>query len=162
METEDMGTEKTQTHDEARKLLDDAWSAAGKAFKEAKTQADIIYGEAKKAAVDKDARKRADEAHKQAIEDAKQVRDAITNVALATFTEFWKKQKQDVDDAAANKKERGIQAEKAYKEAKKQADADRKLARDKAVDSSARDEANAAHKTAGKQAKKDYEDAMNS
>ena len=162
MGTEDMRTENAQTHDEARKLLDDAWSAAGKAFKEAKEQADLIYGEAKKAAVDKDARKRADEAHKQAIEEAKKVRDAITNVALATFSDFWKKQKQDIDDAAANKKERGVQAEKAYKEAKKQADADRKVAREKAVDSGARDEADAAHKAAGKQAKKDYDDAMKS
>jgi len=40
-----------------------------------RAKADIVYKEAKKIAVDKQAKKEADEAHKKAIEQAKQVRD---------------------------------------------------------------------------------------
>ena len=60
---------------EAKKVADEAWAGAYKAYKEGKKQADIVYKEAKKMAVDKQAKKEADEAYKKAIERAKQVRD---------------------------------------------------------------------------------------
>jgi len=91
METQEAGAQNAQTHEEARKLRDEAWDRATKVYKEAKGQADIVYDDAKKAAVDKEARKRADEAHKEAIEEAKKLRDAITNVAEAVFSDFWRK-----------------------------------------------------------------------
>ncbi|MFC2009232.1 hypothetical protein ACFLUT_04175 [Chloroflexota bacterium] len=90
METEGVGGHKAQTHGEAKKLLDEAWDRSGKVYKEAKQQADIVYEEAKRLAVDAEARKRADEAHEEALKEAKKVRDAITNVAQSIFIDFWK------------------------------------------------------------------------
>ena len=87
---EETGTQKPQTHEEARKLLDEAWDRSAKVYKEAKEQADTVYEAAKKIAVDKDGRKRADEAHEEALKEAKRLRDAITNVAQAVFSEFWR------------------------------------------------------------------------
>ena len=75
--------------DEARTLLGEAWDRAKKVHKEAKEQADIVYKEAKKMAVDKEAKKAADEAHKEAIKEAKKVRDAITNEAMAVFRGYY-------------------------------------------------------------------------
>lgn len=91
MDTGETGAQQPQTHAEARKLRDDAWELATKAYKEAKAQADIVYDEAKKAAGDKDARKRVDAAYEEAIAEAKKVRNAITNVADAVFADFWRK-----------------------------------------------------------------------
>jgi len=88
---EEAGTQKPQTHEEARKLLDEAWDRSAKVYNEAKAQADAVYEAAKKVAVDKDARKRADEAHEEALKEAKRLRDAITNVAQAVFAEFWRR-----------------------------------------------------------------------
>jgi colicin import membrane protein len=51
---------------------------ANEAYKEAEKQADIIHKEAKKTAVDKQAKQAADEAHKKAIEQAKKARDEAT------------------------------------------------------------------------------------
>ena len=90
METEGVGPHRMQTHAEAKKLLDDSWDRATKAYKEAKKQADTVYEEARKAAVDEEARKRADAAHEEALKEARKVRDAITNVAQAVFIDFWK------------------------------------------------------------------------
>jgi len=90
METEGVGAHGMQTHAEAKKLLDDAWDRATKVYKEAKKQADIVYEEAMKAAVDDAARKRADAAHDEALKEARKARDAITNVAQAVFIDFWK------------------------------------------------------------------------
>jgi vacuolar-type H+-ATPase subunit H len=90
METEGVGAGKAQTHGEAKKLLDEAWERAGKVYKEAKEQAELVYEDAKKLAVDKGARKRADEAYEEALKEAKKLHDAITNVAQAVFIDFWK------------------------------------------------------------------------
>ena len=64
---------------EARKVCDEAWERANQAYKEAKTQADIVYKETKKRAADKEAKKIADKAHKNAIVQAKQFRDEATS-----------------------------------------------------------------------------------
>ena len=48
---------------------------ADEAYKEAKQQADVVYEDAKKMAVDKQAKNEADKAYKETIEQAKQVRD---------------------------------------------------------------------------------------
>ncbi len=160
METGDVSAQKTKTFEEARKLLDDAWTRSAKAYKEAKEQADAVYEAAKKLAVDKDARKRADEAHDQAVTEAKKVRDAITNVAQSVLAESWKQRDVEVADAASRLKDRGDLAQKAYKEAVEQADAVHKAARKQAVDKQAEKKADEAHKEAGKQARKNLDDAM--
>jgi hypothetical protein len=51
---------------------------ADQAYKEAKKQADIVHKELRKIAVDKQAKKVASEAHKNAIAQANQVRDEAT------------------------------------------------------------------------------------
>ncbi len=91
MDAGETGAQQSQTHAEAKRLRDNAWVLATKAYKEAKAQADIVYDEAKKAAVDREARNRVDAAYEEAIAEAKKVRDAITNVADAVFAEFWRK-----------------------------------------------------------------------
>jgi len=91
METGDSATQSPQTHEEARKLRDDAWERSRLVYKEAKEQADIVYEAAKKLATDKDARKRADDAHEEALTEAKKLRDAITRTAESVFSDFWRK-----------------------------------------------------------------------
>lgn len=81
----------TQTHEEARKLLDDAWERSGQVYREAKAQADAVYESAKKLAGDKESMQRADEAHAKALKEAKALRDAITGVAESVFADFWRK-----------------------------------------------------------------------
>ena len=90
MEMGDSEPRKSQTHEEARKLLDDAWTRSAQVYKEAKEQADMVYEAAKNVAVDLEARKRADAAHEEALREAKKLRDAITKVAEAAFSEFWR------------------------------------------------------------------------
>lgn len=85
------GTQKPQTHEEARKLLDEAWERSAEVYKEAKAQANIVYLAARELAVDKEGKKRADEAHEEALKEARRLRDAITSVAQAVFSEFWRK-----------------------------------------------------------------------
>ena len=70
----------TQAKDrnETKRMCDEAWERAYQAYKEAKKQADIVYKEAEKIAVDKQAKKVADEAHKNVIEQAKKLRDEAT------------------------------------------------------------------------------------
>jgi hypothetical protein len=160
VETGEVSGQNTKTFEEARKLLDDAWARSAKAYKEAKEQADTVYEAAKKLAVDKDARKRAYEAHDQAVTEAKKVRDAITNVAQSVFTESWKQRDIEVADAASRLKDRGDLAQKTYKEAVAQADAVHKAARNQAVDKQAEKKADEAHKEAGKQAKKNLNETM--
>ncbi|TFH33853.1 MAG: hypothetical protein E4G93_06260 [Dehalococcoidia bacterium] len=91
MATGEAGDQKAQTHEEARKVLDDAWVRADKVYKEAKKQADIVHEEVRKLAVDEESRKRADEAHAEALTQAKKAKDAITKVAEAVFSDFWKR-----------------------------------------------------------------------
>lgn len=160
METGEAGAQKAKAYDEARVLLDEAWKRASAAYKVAKEQADIVHEEAKKMAVDKEARKRADEAHKEAVNEAKKVRDAITNVAQAVFTDSWTQREVAAKDAVAESKGRSDLAKKVYKEAKEQADIDHREAKKQAVDSQANKEADATRKEAGRQAKTDYDEAM--
>jgi hypothetical protein len=91
METTDSGTRKTQTHEEARQLRDDAWERSRRVYKDAKEQADIVYEAAKKLAADKESRKRAEEAHEEALVEARKLRDAITRTAESVFSDFWRK-----------------------------------------------------------------------
>jgi colicin import membrane protein len=160
MKAGEAGVQKPKSYGEARALLDEAWERATKAYKVAKEQADIVHEEAKKMAVDKEARKRADEAHKEAVNEAKKVRDSITYVAQAVFTDSWTQREKAAQDAIAESKGRSDLAKKVYKEAREQADIDRREARKQAVDSQAKTEADAIHKEAGRQAKQDYDDAM--
>jgi len=160
MEAGEVGTQKAKTHDEARRLLDDAWARANKAYKEAKEQADIVYEEVKKVAADKEAKQRADDAHKEALKEAKKVRDAITAVAQSVFTDFWRQQDIDAQDAAAKSKERGDLAQKVYKETKEQANVLHEEAKKTAVDGAARKQADEAHQEAVKQAKKVYDETV--
>jgi len=153
--------QQVEDSNEARRLLDEAWDRAKKVYKDAKEQADIVYKEAKKLAVDKEAKKRADEAHKEAVKEAGKIRDAITNEAMVVFGDFWKQRDIDAQTAITRSKERGDQAKIAYKEAKKQAGMAHKEAKEQAVDREAKNAADQTRKETVKQAKKDYDEAMN-
>ena len=145
---------------EARKVLDDAWSGATKVYKEAKEQADTIYKEAKKLAVDKETKKRADEAHKVAIKAAENVRDAITNEAQAVFSRFWTQKELNAEMAITKSKERSDLAQKTYKETKKQADMDHKEAKGRSVDKEGEKAADQVRTETLDKAKEDYDEAM--
>jgi hypothetical protein len=160
MATDETGVGKTETYGEAKQLLDDAWQRALKAHKEAKREADAVYAEAKKAAPDKDARKRVDEAHDEALKEAKRVRDSITNLAQAAFEGSWKQRDLEIRDAAAKSKERIDLAQKTYSEAKQQMKIDHREAKDQAVDREGRKSADAARKEAEKQAKERLDEVM--
>jgi hypothetical protein len=157
METGKQGTQKAAAFD--RKVLEEAHQRAGKAYQEAKKQADIVYEAAKKLAVDKAAKQEVDKAHKEAIKQAEKVRDAIINEGMALFTATWKQHEIDSAEAIIKSKERGEEAARAYKEAKKQADIVHKEAKKQAGDKSARQEADKAHKETMQQAEKDHKDA---
>ncbi len=160
MATEETGTEKTKTYIEAKQLLDDAWQRALKLHKEAKQEADAVYAEAKKAAPDKEARKRVDQAHDEALKEATRLRDAITTVAQSAFTESFRQRDAEAKAEVAKSKERVDLAQKAYSEAKVQMDKDHQEAKQLAVDSEGRKSADAAHKEAGKRAKEQLDEAM--
>ena len=160
MTTGKSAAQQAEASNEARKLLDDAWDRAKKVYKEAKEQADIVYNEAKKLAVDKEAKKRADEAHKEAVKEAEKLRDAITNEAMAVFSGFWKQKDIDSQEAITKAKESSGLAKKVYEEAKKQADIGHKEAKGQAVDKEAEKTADQARKEALKQARKDYDEAI--
>jgi hypothetical protein len=158
MDPAESGTPKAKTHAEARALLDDAWARATKVYKESKEQADIVYDAAKKIAVDKEARKRADEAHKEAVKEAKKASDAITSVALAGFGDFWKQQDIDSKSAIHKSEERADLAKKAYKGAKKEADLLHEEAKRTATGGLERKQADEARSEAMKRAKKVYDE----
>ncbi len=82
------GTPMRQTHEEARKLRDEAWERSALVYKQAKEHADIVYEAAKKLAVDAEARKRADDAHEEALKEARRLREAITRVADCRLLRF--------------------------------------------------------------------------
>jgi hypothetical protein len=153
--------QKAKTFIEARKLLDDAWARANKVYKEAKEQADIVHNEAKKLAVDKEVKKRADEAHKEAIKEAGKVRDAITSEAQVVFTTFWAEKDKDTQETIIRSKESSDLAQKGYKEAKKQADIAHKAAKGQAIGKEGKKAADQVRKETLKQAKKDYNEAIN-
>ena len=151
--------DQTKGRDEAKKVCDDAWARAYQAYKEAKKQADIVHKKARKIAVDKQAKKVADEARKNAIEQAKKLRDAITEEAMAVFRCSYDKADADYLETQTKSREAIEDADETYKEAKKQADIVYKEAKEEAVDKQAKKEAAKAHKVAIKQAEKDYREA---
>ena len=161
MTTGKSAAQQVEDSNEARRLLDEAWVRAKKAYKEAKEQADIVYDRAKKLAVDKEAKKAVDQAHKEALKEAEKVRDAITQEAQAVFASFWKQRDIDSQEAIAKSKERTEQAKVAHKEAKEQADKVHREDKAQAVDKEAEKAADEARKEALEQAKKDYDEATN-
>jgi hypothetical protein len=118
--------------------MDDAGERARIAYKEAKKQADIVREEAKKLAVDKQAKEAVDKAYKEAVKEAEKVRDAIVSEAMAVFRDHWKQSEIDSEEAITKSKQRGDLAQNAYKEAKKQADMVHKEAKKQAVDKQAK------------------------
>ncbi|MBN1152805.1 MAG: hypothetical protein JXA58_06290, partial [Dehalococcoidia bacterium] len=105
-------------------------------------------------------RKRADQAHDEAIKEAKKVRDAIVNVAQAVFTESWAQRDIEAKDAGDRLKERSDLAQKTYREAKDRAAATHKEAKNQAVDKQAGEAADKARKEAERQAKQAYDETM--
>jgi hypothetical protein len=142
------------SHDEAKKLMDDAGERARKAFKEAKKQADIVREEAKKLAVDKQAKEEVEKAYKEAVKTAEKLRDAIIGEAMAVFRDHWKQSDMDSQKDIAKSKERADQVKIAYKEDKKRADMVYKEAKKMAVGKEAKKAADQAYKEARAQAKK--------
>jgi hypothetical protein len=144
---------QTKGHVEANKVCDEAWARADKAYKEAKKQVDIVYKEASKIAVDMQAKKVADEAHKNAIEQAKKLRKAIIAEAMVVFRTSYDQATADYLETTAKSRDAIKDADNAYKEAKKQADIVYKEAKKRAVDKQAKKEADEAYKKAIEQAK---------
>ena len=62
---------ETKLQYEASRVNQEAVKHAYKAYEETKKQADIVYKEAKKIAVDKGAQQEADKAHKEAYESGR-------------------------------------------------------------------------------------------
>jgi hypothetical protein len=162
-EGSEMTTEKPDSRVEikakAKKVLDEAWDRAQKVYEVAKKQADIVYKEAKKLAVDKQAKEEVDKTYQEAIKQAEKVRDAITRELQGVFIAAWDQSEKEYTEAITKLKERTDRVQKAYEEAKKQADIVYEEAKKRAVDKKAKKEAAKAHKEAIKQAEKDYREA---
>lgn len=148
------------TKEEIRKVLDEAYRRADMACKETKKQADIVYEEARKLAVDKLAKEKADKAHKEAVKQSEKVRDAIRNEALAVFVANYAQSDKDYQDDIIKSKERIELARKTYQEARKQADIIYKEAKKLAIDKQAKEEADKAYKEAKKKAEAEYNAAI--
>jgi len=144
---------------EATKICDDAWKRANHVYKEAKKQADIVCQEAKKIAVDKQAKNEADKAYKETIEQAKKLRDSITGEAMAVFRISYDQATVDYLENTTKSQKATKDADEAYKEAKQQADIVYKEAKKTAVDKQAKNEADKAHKEALEQAKQVRDEA---
>ena len=160
MSVQELDARLSKARVEARDICDDAWKRAYESYKKVKEQADIVYQEAKKIAVDKEAKKELERTHKEAIEQAKKIRDAITAEAMVVFTAAWEQSEREYNGAIAKSKEISVRAQKAYEEAKKQADIVYQEAKKMAVDKEAKKEVEKAHKETLEQAKKDYENAI--
>jgi colicin import membrane protein len=146
-------------HNEAKRLSDEAWKHSDLAYKEAKKQADIVYEEARKIAVDKQAKQAADEAHNEALKQAKKLRDAIIAEGQAVFRVSYDKADADYLKTTTKSLKAIKDADEAYKEAEKQADIVYKEAKKTAVDKQAKKAADDAHKQAIDQAKKARDEA---
>ena len=144
---------------EAKKVLDKAWDRAQKAYEEVKKQADIVYEEAKKHAVNKQVKEEADKAYQEALKQAEKVRDAITREIQGVFIAAWDQSEKEYTEAITKLKERIDRVQKAYEEAKKQADIVYEEAKKCAVDKQTKKEAAKARKETIKQAEKDYREA---
>ena len=94
METEDLQARK-ETRDESSKVLWEVLARAQKAYEEAKKQADIVYKEIEKHAVDKQAKEEAQKAYKEAVKQAEKGRDTINNQAKAVFAGAWEQAERD-------------------------------------------------------------------
>ncbi|MFC1904082.1 hypothetical protein ACFLXJ_06635 [Chloroflexota bacterium] len=150
---------QTKYRAEATKICNETWKRSNQAYKEAKKQADIVYKEAKKMAIDKPAKKEVGKAHKEAIEQAKKLRDAITAEAMVVFGSSYDQATKDYDETITKSLEDIKDADEAYKEAKKQADIVYKEAKKQAVDKPAKKEAGKAHKESIEQAKQVRDEA---
>jgi predicted translin family RNA/ssDNA-binding protein len=97
METEDLQVRK-ETRDESSKVLWEVLARAQKAYEEAKKQADIVYKEIEKHAVEKQEQE-AHKAYKGAVKQAEKVRDAIKNQAKVVFAGAWEQAEKDYREA---------------------------------------------------------------
>ena len=150
---------QTLGHNEAKRISDEVDNHALLAYKEAKKQADIVYEAAKKLAVDKQAKQAADEAHKEALEQAKKLRDAIIAEGMAVFRVSYDKADADLIETRTKSLKAINDANEAYKEAEKQADIIYKEAKKTAINKQAKQVADEAHKKAIEQAKKARDEA---
>ncbi len=150
---------QTKSRDEARKLCDEAWARAYQAYKEAKRQAQIVHKKACKIALDKLAKKEANEAYKKAIEQAKKLRDTISAEGMAVFRCSYDKADADYLETQIKSREAITDADETYEEANKQADIVYKEAKKRAVDKQAEKEAKEAYKKAIEQAKQVRDEA---
>jgi hypothetical protein len=144
---------------EAKKVCDEAWKRAYQAYKEAKEQADIVYKQASKIAINKEAKKAADEAHKVATEQAKKVRDAIVAEAMVVFRCSYDQATADYLETSAKTQKAIKDAEEAFKESKKQAELAYKDAKKGAADKDAKKAADESFKKAMEQAKQVRDEA---
>ena len=122
MSTQELDVRLSKERAESKAIADDAWKRAYEVYEVAKKQADIVYQEAKKITMDKEAKQKLEKAHKEALEQAKKVRDAITAEATVAFTAAWDQGEKDYNEAIVKSKETGVRAQKTYKEAKEKAD----------------------------------------
>jgi len=150
---------KTKGRVEAKKVSDETWIRADRAYKEAKKQAHIVHKKARKIALNKQAKKEANEAYKKAIEQAKKLRDAIIAETMVVFSCSYDKADADYLETQIKTREAISDADETYKEANKQADIVYKEAKKRAVDKQAKKEANEAYKKAIEQAKQVRDEA---
>ncbi len=104
-------------------------------------------------------KKVADEAHKNAHEQAKKVRDAIVAEAMVVFRSSYDQATADYLETTTKTQAAIKDAEEAYKESKKQAEIIYKEAKKLAVDKQAKKEADEAYKKAMEQAKQVRDEA---
>jgi hypothetical protein len=150
---------QTKGRVEAQKVSDETWTRADRAYKEAKKQAHIVHKKARKIAVDKQAKKEANEAYKKTIEQAKKLRDAIIAETMVVFRCSYDKADADYLETQIKSREAITDADETYKEANKQADIVYKEAKKRAVDKQAKKEANEAYKKTIEQAKQVRDEA---
>jgi bacterioferritin (cytochrome b1) len=150
---------QTKGRVEAKKVSDETWKRADQAYKEAKKQAHIVHKKARKIALDKQAKKEANEAYKKTIEQAKKLRDAIIAETMVVFRCSYDKADADYLETQIKLREAITDADETYKEANKQADIVYKEAKKRALDKQAKKEANEAYKKTIEQAKQVRDEA---
>jgi hypothetical protein len=150
---------QSKGHTEAEKVCNEVWARADQAYKEAKEQADIVHKEVRKIAVDKQAKKVADEAHKNAIKQAKKLREAIIAEAMAVFRSSFDQATTDYIETRTKSREAIKDADETYKEAKKQAEIVYKEVKKRAVDKQAKKEGAKDRKKTIEQAKQVRDEA---
>ena len=151
---------KAKGHAEASRISDETFKRAYQAYNDSKKQIDSVYEQAKKIAVDKQAKEVADKAHKEALDQAKKLRDAIVTESNSVFRISYDKAEADYLESQTKSQVAIKEAEETYKEAKKQAEIVYKDAKKLAVDKQAKKEADEAYKKATEQAKQVRDEAM--